>query len=781
LCVKCERMKYSLLVILMALTLPAFVSGQKFTVSGYVKDAQTGETLIGANVFDASDPSLGTSANDYGFYSLRLAPGAHTIRISYLGYQDKEVQIDLDKNIRINIELTSGVQIKEVLVKAQKKDANITRTEMGVVDLPINEIKALPVLMGETDILKVIQLLPGVSSAGEGSTGLYVRGGGPDQNLVLLDEAVVYNTGHMLGFFSVFNGDAVKNITLHKGGGPAKYGGRLSSVLDVRMKEGNNQSFHVKGGVGLISSRLNIEGPIIKNKASFMVSGRRTYILDLVQPFLKEDNFKGTNYFFYDFNAKVNYTISDKDRLYLSSYFGRDVFNYKSSKRDFSVNFPYGNATATLRWNHLFNDRFFMNVSTIFNNYRFDFKGGQSNVNFTLSSEVVDYTLKTDFDYYLNNAHTIKFGANIVYHKLTPRTFKFTQGEQQISSPFQPKYAVESAFYLQDDWKISPNLAVHGGLRWSVFNHIGPYTSGISGEKYNRGEIVKTYSGLEPRVSIKYTLNELTSIKSALSYGNQYIHLVSNSTSTLPIDVWVPSSELVPPQKGLQGAVGLFRDFYDHDFTTSVEIYYKRLSGQIDYAESYVPNFEHQLEEEFVFGNGRAFGVEFFIKKQTGPWTGWIGYTLSSADRSFPDIEDGKRFKTVYDRLHDLSIVANYRWSDQWSLSGVFVYGSGKHYTPLRSLYRIDNGLNIRYGPRNSAQLEPYHRLDLSATYKPKHKSKKWKDAWVFSIYNVYNRKNPLFIYYDLSEDVSGDAFHSKAYKVTIFPIIPSIAWNFEF
>ncbi len=755
---------------------------QVYTVSGYVKDASTGETLIGANVYDKNNTQIGASTNDYGFYSMRLEKGGHTLTASYLGYEDQEVILDLSSDQRINFNLSSGVRIEEVVVEAKKKDANISRTEMGVVELPMNEIKSLPVLMGETDILKVVQLLPGVSSAGEGSTGLYVRGGGPDQNLVLLDEAVVYNTGHMLGFFSVFNGDAVKNITLHKGGGPAKYGGRLSSVLDVRMKDGNNQSFHVKGGIGVISSKLNIEGPIVKNKASFVLSGRRTYVLDIVQPFLKGDNFKGTNYYFYDFNAKVNYTLSDRDRLYLSGYFGRDVFSYKSSKQAFSVNFPYGNATSTIRWNHLFNNRFFMNLSGIFNNYRFDFEGAaQENASFTLSSEVLDYTLKSDFEFYWNNTNTIKFGLQSMYHRLSPRTLSFNQGGQKVSSPFAPKYAVESAVYLQDDWTVTRDFEVHAGLRYSMFNHIGPYTSNLTGRTYKDWEIVKTYGGWEPRLSMKYTLNANTSLKSAISYGNQYIHLVSNSTSTLPIDVWVPSSELVPPQKGIQLSLGVFEDFLNHEYTTSIEGYYKSMGGQIDYAEYYVPNFEHELEEEFVFGKGQAYGIELFVKKQSGNWTGWLGYTLSRAERTFPEIEEGRSFRTVYDRLQDMSVVASYKLNDQWNFSGVFVYGSGKRYTPLKSLYRLDRELNVRYGPRNSAQLEAYHRLDIAATFKPKHRSKKWKDAWVFSIYNVYNRKNPLFIYYDLSTGDANGEFQAKAYKVTIFPIIPSVAWNFEF
>ncbi len=768
--------------VFMALFLPLTGIAQKFTVSGYVKDEATGETLIGANVYERDNPSVGTATNDYGFYSLRLKAGKHKLVVTYLGYNDRQVELDLKGDTRLNVTLNSGIQIEEVVVEAKREDANINRTDMGVIDLPMKEIQSLPVLMGETDILKLVQLLPGVSSAGEGNTGLYVRGGGPDQNLVLLDEAVVYNTGHMLGFFSVFNGDAVKNITLYKGGGPAKYGGRLSSVLDVRMKDGNNQSYHVKGGVGIISSRLNLEGPIRKHKASFILSGRRTYVLDLVQPFLKEEQFKGTNYYFYDFNAKLNYTISDKDRLYLSGYFGRDVFSFSSSKRAFSVNFPYGNATATARWNHLFNNRFFMNVSAIFNNYRFDFEGAAGEgVKFSLASEVLDKTLKADFEYYWTNAHTIKFGLKNMYHKLTPRTFEFDQGGQKISSPFEPKYALETAVYLQDDWSLSSRFDIHMGLRFSLFNHIGPYTSTIDGKEYGDWDVVKTYSGLEPRVSARYVLDANTSLKSAVSYGNQYIHLVSNSTSTLPIDVWVPSSELVPPQRAAQFSLGLFRDFEEHKYTSSIEGYYKKLYGQIDYGESYVPNFEHQLEEEFVFGEGSAYGVELFFKKQRGQWTGWLGYTLSRAERRFDDIEGGRTFYTVYDRLHDLSIVSSYKWNEHWTFSGVFVYGSGKRYTPLRSFYRIDNSLNVRYGPRNSAQLPPYHRLDVAATYTPSHKNKKWKDAWVFSIYNVYNRKNPLFIYYDVENSNTEGGFQAKAYQVTIFPIIPSIAWNFEF
>ncbi len=754
---------------------------ESYTISGYIKDGASGETLIAANIFNKDNPAQGVATNLYGFYSLTLPKEEYTLVFSYLGYSDKEIAINLTDNQRININLIEGVTIEEVVVTGEREDNNVNSTEMGTVELPMDEIKKLPVIFGEVDVLKTLQLLPGVSSAGEGSAGFYVRGGGADQNLVLLDEAVVYNSGHMFGFFSVFNSDAIKNTSLIKGGMPAYYGGRLSSVVDIQMKEGNNKNYAVEGGIGLIASRLTIEGPIKKEKSSFMISGRRTYAFDLAQPALKGSDFEGTNYYFYDLNAKVNYIFSDKDRLYASAYFGRDVLNYNSVERGFAFRMPYGNTTATVRWNHLYSDKLFMNVSAIYNDYDFSFDGSQDDFSFSLFSGVRDYNAKIDFDFAPNVKHYIKFGINYTFHKLTPNIAKASSGDVDFQTDLESKYAHEAAIYIQDDYKITDRLSINAGLRASVFTQLGPYTSSITGEKYEKFETVKTYFGIEPRLSGKFSLDAESSVKAGITFNNQYIHLVSNSTSTLPTDVWVPSTELVQPQKGLQYAVGYFRNFMNNHFETSIEIYYKDLKNQIDYGENYVNNITDDVENEFVFGNGKSYGLELFLKKQKGAFGGWIGYTLSRTERTFDAINEGNPFPAKYDRIHDLSVVLNYRISPYVEVGGVFVYGTGNTFTPLKSIYFIENNLNVEYGNRNSARIDPYHRFDFSATFTPRPFSKKnFTSTWVLSVYNIYNRKNPFFIYYDTETNSETSTAKATAYKVSIFPIIPSITWNFK-
>ena len=775
------KISFSLLLILLLSTSVFGQNKDKITISGYVQDAATGETLIGANVYNKDNPSQGSSTNVYGFFSLSLPAGEYTFVFSYLGFTDQEKIIQLTDNQRLTINLSEGVFMQEVVVTAEEADKNVAGTQMGTVELPVEDIKLLPALMGEVDILKVLQLLPGVSSAGEGSSGFYVRGGGPDQNLVLLDEATVYNSGHLLGFFSVFNADAIKNTTLIKGGMPASYGGRLSSVVDIQMKDGNDKSYEVDGGIGLVASRLTVQGPIKKDESSFILSARRTYAFDIAQPFIKNTNFAGTNYYFYDLNAKVNYRFSDKDRLYLSGYFGRDVFNFRSNDRDLFFNIPYGNATATLRWNHLFTDKLFLNVSAIYNDYDFGFEGGQADFSVDVFSGIRDYNFKIDFDYFANINHNFKFGTNYTYHRLTPNIASARSGEETFSNEFEAQYAHDAAIYVQDDWKVNDKLRVNLGVRASMFAQLGPYTSSFDGREYAKNELVKTYFGLEPRASANFKVNETTSLKAGITFTNQYLHLVSNSTSTLPTDVWVPSSELVKPQQGLQYAAGWFKNFKNNMYETSIELYYKDLSNQIDYRENYVNNVADDVEQQFVFGEGRSYGAEFFIKKTKGKLSGWIGYTLSKTDRIFEEINDGEAYPATYDRRHDISVVANYEINKKWNIGSVFVYGTGNAFTPLRSLYFIENNLNVSYGARNSARIQAYHRMDLSATWTPKPDSeKRFKSSWTFSVYNTYNRQNPFFITYDVSADTNTGVAQAEALKVSIFPVIPSVTWNFK-
>ena len=754
---------------------------QNYTLSGYVKDSRTGETLIGVNVFNKSSVNQGTSTNNYGFYSLTMPQGKYTIKVSYVGYGDMEMEVDLTNNVSKNISLTEGVVMQEVVITADPKDKNVSSTKMGTVTMPIENIKKMPALMGEVDVLKSIQLLPGVKAM-EGSSGFYVRGGGIDQNLVLLDEAIVYNPGHLLGFFSVFNADAIKNVTLIKGGMPAQYGGRLSSVVDIQMKEGNNQAFGVEGGIGLIASRLTVEGPIQKNKSSFMVSARRTYALDLAQPFIDKTKFAGTNYYFYDLNTKVNYTLSDKDRLYLSGYFGRDKLIFNSNERGFKFELPYGNATATLRWNHVFSPKVFMNVSAIYNDYDFQVDGGQDVFKLKIFSGVRDYNAKLDFDWFANVNHTVKYGLNYTYHRLTPNVANFTNGEQDFTNAdkIKPKYAHETALYAADIWKVTPQLTLEYGARLSAFQHVGPYKSTINDIQYAAGKPIKTYTGFEPRASAKLNLDEVSSLKLGITATTQYLHLVSNSTSSLPADVWVPSSELVAPQRGVQYAMGYFRNFKDNVWETSVEVYYKNLKNQIDYPEDYVGQPSQDVEQSFVFGRGKAYGAEFFIKKAKGRLNGWVGYTWSRTLRKFPAVNKGKEYPSTYDRIHDVVVVANYQINKKWDLNGNFVFATGNTFTPLKSLFFIDQKLNIDYGDRNSLRLPNYHRFDFGATFTPKPDKVGLKSSWTFSVYNAYNQPNPFFVYYDVKNSFEKGTAKATAYQVTLFPIIPSVTWNFK-
>ncbi|MDX1684010.1 MAG: TonB-dependent receptor [Saprospiraceae bacterium] len=759
----------------------ALSAQERVTISGYVKDRSSGETLIGANVYIKDAPSIGTYSNTYGFYSLTIDTGSYTMVATYLGYQNAEVVMNARENTSLNFELSEGVQIEEVIVRAEEVDKNVESTEMGTVDLSTEQIKRLPALLGEVDVLKTIQLLPGVSSVGEGNAGFYVRGGGPDQNLVLLDEAVVYNTGHMLGFFSVFNADAIKNTTVIKGGAPAKYGGRVSSVLDIQMKEGNDKNYAAQGGIGLISSRLTLEGPLVRERSSFIISARRTYALDLAQPIIDKTSFAGTNYYFYDLNAKVNYSFSDKDRIYASAYFGRDVLKFNSNERDFGVRLPYGNATTTFRWNHLFSEKHFSNLSVMYNEYDFTFRGSQEEFEFEAFSGVKDWTVKLDLEYYPNTDHVIKYGVSAIHHRMTPNIVSATNGETDFETDFRPKYGIESGAYFQDEFRVGDRLKINAGLRYSRFTQFGPYTSKITGDNFGDWESVISYDGWEPRIGAKLTIKPGTSIKANFSQAYQYIHLVSNSSSTLPADVWVPSSEIVKPQKSTQYALGFFRNFMDNMFESSVEVYYKDLENQIDYRDSYVNNVSTEVEDDFVFGKGAAYGVELFFKKSKGDLTGWIGYTLSRTERSFDEIEDGRTYPAVYDRTHDLSLVMSYKLSEKWDLSGVFVYGTGRAFTPIESLYFIENKLNVEYGPRNSARFDPYHRIDLSATYTPKPDSRKnFSSSWTFSIYNAYNRQNTFFTYTTFESDALSGSASANAYKVSLFPIIPSVTWNFS-
>jgi hypothetical protein len=812
-----------ILPILISLTTSLWAQN-KATISGFVKDSLNGETMPGVTIINPANPAQGVVTNLYGFYSITLEKGNQSIRFTSVGYAMKEINIDLVADIKMDIDLTLTTYTgKEVVISGDRSDKNTRSSEMGTVSLSMDKIKSLPAFMGEVDLLKTIQLMPGVKSAGDGNTGFYVRGGGPDQNLILLDEAVIYNPSHLLGFFSVFNGDAVSGIQLYKGGMPAIYGGRLASVLDVSMKEGNARETRVEGGIGLISSRLTVQGPIKKDTASFIISARRTYVDIVATPFIpKKSPFKGSGIFFYDLNAKINWRLNDKNRLFLSGYFGRDKFSYKDKEADFEVNMPWGNSTSSFRWNHIFNRKLFLNTSLVFSDFKFEFGGKQSDFEFKLFSGIRDYNVKTDFNFYPNIRHNIKFGVNYTFHRFTPYNASASQGEVVFDTGKLTRlYAHELAGYASDDWDINDYIKLHAGIRYSFFQQVGPFDrylrNGIGQRTdtvtYENFAPVVDYGGWEPRLMLRVNTGKNSSIKASYTRNLQYIHLASLSAVSLPTDVWVPSTELVQPQIGVQYALGFFKNFREDMFETSVEIYYKEMENQVEYKEGSLPedNLNDNSDYNFTFGKGWSFGAEFFIKKRLGKFNGWIGYTWSKTERQFPELNSGKSFYARFDRRHDASLVLIYEMNDEWTFSGVFVYGTGNAITLPVARYFIEGRIVNEYGERNSFRMAPYHRLDLSATWHPdkikslarktkrylkKHPDasslppakNKWEkfwrkteSSWNFSVFNVYNRMNPFFLYFDNAGDIEQGSLRVVAKQVSLFPVLPSVTYNFKF
>lgn len=769
---------------------------KKYTVSGYVREDANGEALIGATVM-LKTPVTGTATNTYGFFSLTADEGTYEFSVVYIGMQSFTTNIVLTKDTFIEVRLKAR-EMKEVVITDEKADQNIDDAQMGTVRLEMKTVKQLPAFMGEVDILKTIQLLPGVKGGAEGNSGFYVRGGGPDQNLILLDEATVYNAGHLFGFFSVFNGDAVKDINLIKGGMPAQYGGRLSSVLDISMKEGNDQKFQVNGGIGVIASRVTVQGPIKKDTASFIIAARRTYIDVLMEPFIKETSpFKGSGYFFYDLNAKVNWRINDKNRVFASGYFGRDVFSYNNAKSGFYVSIPWGNATTSLRWNHLFGPRLFLNTTAVFSDYKFEFIAEQDGFEFRLFSGIRDYNTKFDFYFQPNNKHNVRFGANHTWHIFTPNNVSAKSGETVFDlGGLKKQYAHEAGIYINDDWDITDRWRVSAGLRYSYFIQVGPfdrYIKDVTGHtvdtiSYGKFKKVADYGGIEPRISVRFMIDETSSIKAAYTKNLQYVHLATLSPISLPTDIWVPCSDVVKPQIGWQVAAGYFKNFRDNDYESSVEIYYKSMLNQVEFAPGALPedNVNNNTDNNFVFGSGESYGAEFYFKKRTGKFTGWIGYTLSWTTRTFEGIENGRTYYARYDRRHDASFVAIYELNERWTFGAVFVYGTGNAITLPESRYIIEGQIVPEWGARNSYRMIPYHRADVSATYTCKAKKLfkgrlPYQNSWNFACYNVYNRKNPYFIYFDNEGSIEQGNISVHAKQVSLFPILPSVTWNFSF
>ncbi|MFM7666564.1 MAG: TonB-dependent receptor [Bacteroidota bacterium] len=794
----------SLLSLILLVNLMCFA--QKATVSGYITDASNGEAINGAKVFIQSTKQ-GAITNTYGFYSLTLPVGKYIVEYKYSSFSTVSKEIDLSKDISLNIELGSSVNnLNEVEINA-KKGENVNSAKLGQVELEMEQIKTLPAFMGEVDVIKTIQLLPGVSSVSEGGQGFYVRGGGPDQNLVLVDEAVVYNAAHLFGFFSVFNADAVKGVSLTKGGMPANFGGRMSSVLEVNMNEGNNKAFKVKGGIGAISSRITVEGPLKKDKGSFIVSGRRTYIDVIMKAAIPDTSpFAGTSYYFYDFNLKLNYKITKKDRIFLSGYYGKDVFSFGNTEDNFNVKMPWGNAIAALRWNHLFNPRLFMNVTTTFTDYMFQFGSNQDQFRFSLNSGVRDLGAKVDFSYYPNTKHKLKWGADYIFHTFTPTSISAESDSVVFDTGLAQKlYSHESAVYITDEFDLSENWKFNAGLRYSTYQQVGPFTRFVKGDigtpdstiQYSNGDIIKFYGGLEPRFSFRWMLPDKSSIKAGYSYNYQYVHLTSLSAVSLPTDIWYPTTDKAKPQNGWQTSIGYFKNFDDDKWETSIEAYYKGMNNLIEYKEGALPgdNVNDNTDNLLVFGKGWSYGVELFVKRSFGKLTGWIGYTWSKTERKFEDLNEGNPFPAKYDRRHDLSVVATYKLSERWTFGSSFIYATGNTLTLPTSWYVQEQNLLFNYGARNSTRMAPYHRLDLSATWYDKptktkvdpisglkmEVKKRFRHNWAFSVYNVYNRANPFFLYVDNDGDFLNGDFKLSVKQVTLFPVIPSFTWNFEF
>ncbi len=798
-----------------------FVVAQQVSLTGTVRDSTNGETVIGATIL-LKESGQAVFTDVYGRYSISSPPGKYTVLVSYVGFRSQSQPVVLNKNATMNFKIAALQEILEVEITAKADSENVKRSQMSVVQLDMAEIKKVPAFMGEVDILKTIQLLPGVKNAGDGNTGFYVRGGGPDQNLILLDEANIYNASHLLGFFSVFNGDAVKNVTLHKGSMPAQYGGRLSSVLDISMKDGNNQFYEVEGGIGVIASRITAQGPIVRDKSSFIVSARRTYVDIVAKPWIEKSEFKGTSYHFYDLNMKLNYLINDNNRLYLSGYFGRDKFIYTDNENDFSTDIPWGNSSACLRWNHVYNPRLFANTSLIFTDYQFSFGASQQDFYVTIFSGIRDWSLKHDVTWMPNSRHTIKTGVQYIYHTFTPTNVSAKQGETVFGVGRAIKlYSHEAAVYVNDDWDITSKIRLAVGLRFGNFTQVGPFDRFVKDAQgkiidtisYSKNKVVANYNGLEPRLGLRYTLSRSSSIKASYSRNFQYVHLATISSVSLPTDVWMPCTEVIKPQISNQAAAGYFKNFKDNLFETSVEVYYKNMQNQVEFAEGAQPsdNVFDNPDNAFTFGKGWSYGAEFFVKKTRGKFSGWVGYTLSWTWRQFDAINYGLKYLAKYDRRHDVSVVVTYEHNKEWNFGSVWVYGSGNRGTLPNGFFLYEGTLSNDYGLRNSYQFIPYHRLDLNATYSPdrnKHLArraerlkaeaiaqgrdendippvKKWmkhfRNSYTLSVFNAYNRYNPYFIYLTRSGDFTSGTLKVGARQVTLFPIIPSFTWNFHF
>lgn len=784
---------------LFILTIFTSFAQEKFTLSGTISDSKNNETLIGVNIFIPS-LKIGTTTNEYGFYSLSAPKGEYEIEISYVGYQTIQKHIFLNQNTKTNFSISegNGEELQEVIITENKGKINVKSPEMSVNKLSISTIKKMPVVLGEVDVLKSILLLPGVTNAGEGASGFNVRGGGADQNLILLDEATIFNSSHVFGFFSVFNPDAIKDLKLYKGGIPARYGGRASSVLEIYQKDGSSKDFHMNGGIGLISSRLLAEGPIVKDKGSFLIGGRASYA-HLFLKFSEDD--KDNAAYFYDLNTKLSYKLNDNNSLYLSGYFGRDVFRLNKSFTN-----TYGNSTLNLRWNHLYSNKLFSNLSLIYSDYYYgldlDFVG------FNWDSGIKNYNIKYDFKHYLSDKLKLNYGVNGIYYDFNPGTIKPT-GEDSGINPDQldKKYAFEPSVYLDAESQLSKKITVAYGLRYSLFYRLGASTinyydnnqpvvfnndmqiyekgTPTSTKYFGKNKVIQSYNNLEPRFSLSYQLNEDQSIKASYNRMAQYLQLISNTSSPTPLDVWMPSDNYIKPQLADQVALGYFRNIYDDAYSLEVETYYKKIQNRLDYIDGADLIANNAIEQVILNGHMRSYGLELMVKKNKGRFNGWISYTISRSEQQTPGrapeetgINNGKWYASAYDKTHNLAITSAYNLNEKWSFGANFVLQSGQPVTYPNGQYEYLGIVVPSYGLRNENRLPSYNHLDISATLTPrKNKDRNWKGEWVFSIYNLYNRMNAASINFRQNVDTGVN----EAVKLSIFGIVPAVSYNFKF
>lgn len=754
----------------------------KVTISGYIKDAGNGEALIGATVL-VKEEGKGTATNIYGFYSISLKPGNYTLVYSFVGYNSQERTVKLTENTTINIELGLESQvIEEVVVSREKVNSNVVKPEMSVARLEMKSIQKIPALMGEVDVIKAIQMLPGVQSTAEGSSGFSVRGGGIDQNLIILDEATVYNASHLIGFFSVFNNDAIRDIKLYKGDIPANYGGRLSSVLDVMMKEGNNKKFSATGGIGLISSRLTLEGPIVNEKTSFLISGRRTYA-DLFFPLFKDTSLRKSKMYFYDLNLKINHQFNSNNRLYLSAYMGRDKFGQSGSSEA-----GFGNKTFTLRWNHLFSSQLFSNITAIFSNYDYSLEMKQAGAQYFWNSGLKDYTLKADFNYYITPENELRFGVASTYHSLTPCEAWAESEKSTMTVPFPRNYELEHAAYISNQQKIGEHLTLKYGLRFSMFQNMGKTTlysfdkqyEVVDSTNYPSGKVFHTYYAWEPRLGMVYTFNERASIKSSYSRTTQFMQLASNSNGGMPLDVWFPSSPNIRPQKADQFAIGYFRNFSNNEYEASVETYYKQMYNVIDFKNHAILLMNPRMEGDVRAGSAKAYGIEFLVKKNQGKLNGWVSYTLSKAERKIAGINKEKAYPAPYDKPHNVNIILNYTCNKRVTVSTNWIYATGTPMTAPVGSFPFNGDINKIYSSRNGYRMSDYHRLDVSVSIKgKKNVSRLWQGEWVFSIYNAYGRHNDWMINFIQDKNNPNKIIVQRMYLP--FVVFPGITYNFNF